>query len=273
MKNEVNEAMLDLLCKKVLEGLNEDEERQLAKMNADEGGLLSLELTAAALSFSELDTSERLPSSLEARIIADANSYFDESAPVQVTAPQRQADVSSGSVWNWLGWAIAAAACIVLAINVYVTRTGTEISRVPAPTPTPVETLTPAQQRQQLMNSPDVVMANIAEGNVEDIAKNVGGDVVWSDKDQKGYLRIKGLPINDATKQTYQLWIFDETQDPKTPIDGGTFDITSDGEAIIPIDARLKARDPKMFAVTMEKAGGVVVSDRARIAALAKVET
>lgn len=273
MKNEVNEAMLDLLCKKALEGLNEDEERQLAKMNAADGDLLSLEMTAAALSFAELDMSERVPSSLEARIVADANRYFDESAPVQVEMPQQQVRASSGSVWNWLGWAVAAAACIVLAVNIYVTRTGTEISQVPTPTPTPVQSLTPAQLRQQLMNSPDVVKAAIAEGNVKDIAKNVGGDVVWSDKDQKGYLRITGLPVNDASKQTYQLWIFDETQDPKTPIDGGTFNITSDGEAIIPIDARIKARDPKMFAVTMEKAGGVVVSDRGRIAALAKVET
>ena len=78
--------------------------------------------------------------------------------------------------------------------------------------------------------------------------------------------------MNDKTKETYQLWIFDKTQDAKTPIDGGTFDVNSDGEVVIPINAKLKAQEPAMFAITMEKAGGVVVSDRKKIAALAKVE-
>ena len=49
--------------------------------------------------------------------------------------------------------------------------------------------------------------------------------------------------------------------------------IDSDGETIIKIDARLKAKNPSLFAVTIEKAGGVVVSGRGRIAALAKRET
>jgi hypothetical protein len=45
----------------------------------------------------------------------------------------------------------------------------------------------------------------------------------------------------------------------------------ADGEVIIPINAKLKARKPAMFAVTVEKPGGVVVSDRKNIVALAKV--
>ena len=111
-------------------------------------------------------------------------------------------------------------------------------------------------------------MAQWGKGNVPGIA-DVSGDVVWSDEKQAGYVRVKGLPKNDVSKETYQLWIFDETQDPKTPIDGGTFNIDSDGETIIEIDARLKAKNPSLFAVTIEKPGGVVVSGRGRIAALA----
>jgi len=79
--------------------------------------------------------------------------------------------------------------------------------------------------------------------------------------------------VNDTTKETYQLWIFDKTQDPATPIDGGTFDIKSGGEVVIPVNAKLKAKGPQMFAITIEKPGGVVVSKRGKIAALAKVET
>ncbi|MBK6751223.1 MAG: hypothetical protein IPG67_14780 [Acidobacteria bacterium] len=41
----------------------------------------------------------------------------------------------------------------------------------------------------------------------------------------------------------------------------------ADGDVIIPIDAKLKAKNPAMFAITVEKPGGVVVSDRKKIAA------
>jgi anti-sigma-K factor RskA len=100
----------------------------------------------------------------------------------------------------------------------------------------------------------------------------VAGDVVWSDAKQEGYMRFTNLPKNDASVSTYQLWIFDETQSDKTPIDGGTFDVNADGEVIIPIDAKLKARGAKAFAITVEKPGGVVVSDRKKIPTLAPVK-
>ena len=108
-------------------------------------------------------------------------------------------------------------------------------------------------------------------GNVKDI--KVTGDIVWSDSKQQGYMRFRGLPANDATKTCYQLWIFDQTQDKATPIDGGIFDVASNGEVIVPINAKLTAVKPEMFALTVERHGGVVVSKREKIAALAKVET
>jgi anti-sigma-K factor RskA len=71
--------------------------------------------------------------------------------------------------------------------------------------------------------------------------------------------------------ETYQLWIVDKTRDEKTPVSGGVFDMNALGEVIIPIDAQLKINEPKVFAVTKEKAGGVVVSKPDRIVAVAKV--
>ena len=83
---------------------------------------------------------------------------------------------------------------------------------------------------------------------------------------------MRGLPKNDASKTSYQLWIFDANQDDKTPVDGGVFDINSEGEVIIPIDAKIKVGKPQMFAVTAEKPGGVVVSKRDKIVTIAKVQ-
>jgi len=96
------------------------------------------------------------------------------------------------------------------------------------------------------------------------------GEVVWSSISQEGYMTIRNLPVNDATKEQYQLWIFDPSRDEK-PIDGGVFDITSLAENIVPIRAKLTVGKPTLFAITVEKPGGVVVSDQTRLPLLAKV--
>jgi anti-sigma-K factor RskA len=101
--------------------------------------------------------------------------------------------------------------------------------------------------------------------------KGVTGEVVWSDEKQAGFIRIRGLAVKGAPDYCYQLWIFDRMQDKATPIDGGIFDVNSDGEMIVPITAKIKPEGPTMFALTLERHGGVVVSKRDKIAAIAKV--
>jgi anti-sigma-K factor RskA len=130
-----------------------------------------------------------------------------------------------------------------------------------------------AALREKLLTAaPDLVKGEWSSVNVKD-AEGLSGDVVWSDSRQEGYMRFRGMPVNDPLKESYQLWIFDETQDERTPIDGGVFNVTSEGEVIVPINAKLNPKNPAAFAVTIERPGGVVVSKRERIAALAKVET
>jgi hypothetical protein len=96
------------------------------------------------------------------------------------------------------------------------------------------------------------------------------GQVVWSTKSQEGFMTIRGLPANDPTKEQYQLWIIDPSRDSK-PVDGGVFDITSNIESVIPILAKLQVDQPTVFAITVEKPGGVVVSDQKRLPLIAKV--
>ena len=57
-----------------------------------------------------------------------------------------------------------------------------------------------------------------------------------------------------------------------TPVDGGVFDVDSSGSVTIPIDAKLKVDSPYLFAITVEKPGGVVVSSRERLALVAPVK-
>jgi hypothetical protein len=88
------------------------------------------------------------------------------------------------------------------------------------------------------------------------------GEVLWSSSDNTGLLELRDLPSNDPKQFQYQLWIFDESQDKSTPVDGGVFDVPADaaGPVVIPIDAKLRVGKAFAFAITKEQPGGVVVS-------------
>lgn len=275
MNEKTEEIMLDLLCKKAVYGLNEQEERELAGLQREAGvtdDALSFELTAAAIGTIGTDTNVEMPAALREKILADASQYFHTAeAPRRAVRVPVEEETSSGSWFGWLGWAFAALAFVALGLNLYLTRPS-EIVKGPASTPTPVEKLTPAQMRERLISTgTDLARGVLGPGKMSELKPT--GDVVWSDTAQAGYIRLSGLPKNDPTKEQYQIWIVAENQDPKTPVDGGTFDVNADGEVIIPIDPKVKVQNPQAFAITVEKPGGVVVSKQEKLAALAKRET
>lgn len=282
MSEEQNDLLFDLLTTKAIYGLDEAEERQLAEFDPGTTDLefRSLEITAAAITMAGLEAEEQMPSHLFARIL-DSGEEFVAAAKAEAEPWPPKRDIvddretsSSGSWFSWLGWAAAAAACVALAINIWVTRVQppVEIAKN-APPPEVKKVLSPAEMREELLrSSATVVKANWTSPDPKN-PNAVSGDVVWDEEKQAGYMRFRGLPVNDTKATCYQLWIFDKTQDEKTPIDGGTFDVAADGEVVIPINAKLKALGAKLFAITVEKPGGVVVSKREKIAAIAKVET
>lgn len=286
MSEEQQDILFDLLTKKAVYGLDEAEQRELDEL--DEGNadaeFRSLEITAAAINLAGLGIEEEMPARLYSKIADAAAARFSiaeaktEEPTTVATAPvygrnEIFADKPANSWFSWLGWAFAALACIALAVDIGMTRNpNNEQAKIEKP----AEIVQPPTFEQQLeafiRSTPNAIKANWSSANPKD-ANQVSGEVVWSDEKQAGYMRFRGLPVNDGAKLTYQLWIFDTTQDEKTPIDGGTFDVTVNGEVVIPINAKLKAQGPSLFAVTVEKPGGVVVSKREKMAAIAKVET
>ena len=184
------------------------------------------------------------------------------------------------------GW-VAAAACLLLAIGAFVLRatpgpvvtlpmpaptTPTVPSATtPAPSPTTLASLSPAELRDKLRADEGSSRAEWTPTK-DPLGKAATGEVVWNKDQQKGTMRFKGLAKNDPTRAQYQLWIFDKTRDEKYPVDGGVFDVDSDtGEVIVPIRATLAVNAPVLFAVTLEKPGGVVVSKREHIVVTAKM--
>lgn len=275
MNENMEELMLDLLCKKAVYGLDEQEEKRLADLQRQAGSedeSASFELTAAAIGMAYVGTTEEMPASLRNRIAAEAERHFDGVSQKDLAPAETIVAESSGTGWfSWLGWGLAAAASLALAFNLFYTRPPA-VDVVEGPAATQEKKLTPVEARQRLIESaPDLARGSWGAGNVKELTPS--GDIVWSDAKQAGYMRLTGLPVNDPNKETYQLWIFDETQDDKTPIDGGTFNVGADGEVIVPIDAKLTPRNTKMYAITVEKPGGVVVSKREKIVALARRET
>lgn len=165
-------------------------------------------------------------------------------------------------------WAFAAAAAVVAILGWW---PKTEVPTTPTTTPTPTTKAPPtlAELRTQLLAQPGTT--TLAFGATADIAaRGAEGDVVWNNATQTGFMRIRGLAKNQATIEQYQLWIFDAARDDRYPVDGGVFDIDGD-DVIVAIHAAIDVRKPALFAVTVEKPGGVVVSDRSRIVLAAKV--
>ena len=229
------------------------------------------ELIAASLATNT--KREQLPVLCAGRLKKLARSF--EQGSSTAPAPPR---TSPFSITDWrLGW-LAAAAAVLLA--------GSIILLNPAPT-APTNNL--AATPQDLIDQAGERLIRqdwLATG--DPAASNATGEVIWDPQTQQGFMIIEGLATNDPTNLQYQLWIFDadrpigdlpQFENPdlpiltQRPVDGGVFDVSSQGIAVIPIDAKLPVTDAVAFAVTVEPPGGVVTSNRERVPLLALVGT
>jgi anti-sigma-K factor RskA len=228
------------------------------QQNADD---LQQTVGALQLAFAS-QSSMAMPSALRDKITSEAPKYLKRTVLADPVQPVVTGNQSTSISWREkLAWLVTAAS-ILVAIGLWASSEQSSLS--------PTVAMNPSQARAELIaQASDRIEIAWTDGTAPfDVA--VSGDVVWSNSLQKGFLRFVGMPINDRSSQQYQLWIIDPLRDDK-PIDGGVFDITSEGEVIIPIDAKLAVIDPAAFAITIEKPGGVVVSDQQRLPLLAKV--
>lgn len=259
MNNNESNCWDELQVARLLEGLTDSEQEEYDQLAAlrppEEQESLSKVVASLDVAWSNMH-SEKLPEHLRRTIRERANQELAAKPTVELAKllPERAAAKGFGYALPWL----LAAACLLIAVFSWAMNR-------------PTQQADPAQLRAELIASnTGVVQANWLPGTTPVI--NAAGDVVWSSQRQQGFMRIRGLPVNKPTVEQYQLWIFDKNQSDKTPVDGGVFDITSTGETIVPIDAKLRVQEPFMFAVTIEKSGGVVVSSRERLPLLAKIK-
>ena len=274
------DEMFDLLADRAAFGLDNDEATQLDALIDRHGWVREdcLDEVAArlAVSFEEADTaSEEMPADVAERIRAGVHAAIDAgdpgvlgrigpADPTTGDAPIAPAG-GGGGVMGWLGW-VAAAAAIAVAVMVS----------------NPTETARP-QNREQLVawidQHPAAVQWDWAPGLV-DPDEDATGLVTFDPETQEGYMLIKGLEPNDPRFQQYQLWIWDQEREPDPanpaplaenvhPVDGGVFDVNGEGEAVIPIDAKLIVGKPYLFAITVERPGGVAKSGKEHVPLIA----
>jgi hypothetical protein len=199
--------------------------------------------------------------------------YSQAPSNVVPFAPPKRA---SSSVPLILGW-VAAAACLLLAIGAYVLKSRPQVivqnpavPTVSVSAPIVPPHLSPKEERERLLTQAGTARFDWSKTK-DPASKEATGDVVWNATAQKGFMRFRGLAKNDPKATQYQLWIFDKTRDDKYPVDGGVFDVDdATGDVIVPIKAKLQVNEIALFAVTVEKPGGVVVSKRERIVVTAK---
>lgn len=99
-------------------------------------------------------------------------------------------------------------------------------------------------------------------------------DIVWQPAEQRGVLRLRGFVPNDPARAQYQLWIFDAARDDRYPVDGGVFDVPAGhDEVLVTVRPAVPVGRVAAFAVTVERPGGVVVSEREQVVAFATAGT
>lgn len=244
-----NERIVELLCDRATQGLTAAEELELETLLSAYPGqdAEALDRVAGALAVGALQQHARpLPAALRDKLLRDSQPF--------VKSPTAAAGKSVLRSLKWLaasGW-IAAAAAMVLAVAGWWQRLA----------PAPQSPTLGTQYRTFAAKSLDLVHAEW-KGQTEGF-ESVRGEVLWSSISQRGYLRLLGLPQNNPYSLQYQIWIGDSKRGAN-PIHAGVFDADCTGEVIVPIHPSLPIDAPEYFAITREKAGGVVMPENAPV--------
>jgi hypothetical protein len=211
---------------------------------------------------------QRLPRRLRRRLDANAEAWCKSGQGESPDLPFVRERLVLDRRAQRRGW-YAAAACLLIAIAGWWPRLAHLASDA-------AHGISPLQAdaergRQYLLKSGGERVGRWAWTHDSGLAADVRGEVVWDGERQEGYLTLSGLEPNAPAGRQYQLWIFDAVRDDRYPVDGGVFDVPVHSQSLtVPIRPALRVSQPVAFAVTLEPVGGVVVSDRSHLMALAR---
>ncbi|NKB88830.1 MAG: hypothetical protein GKS06_11490 [Acidobacteria bacterium] len=285
MNAHLHSELDTLLALRAACGLSASESERLESLLAAEPSAEhdGFDRAAAALMLALDRGTSQMPETLQ-RQLRIAGDEWCERQPEPAGEPQQSVDEGVERNHNLVAfperrgsapaWAVAAMALLVAALGWFPAFRGAvspdTSSELNGPTPAAAE-LSPFDAREALLVAGTDVVTIEWTATDDPTASAATGDVVWSAAEQRGFMRFAGLVPNDANEFQYQLWIFDSARDERYPVDGGVFDILENGEVVVPILPTLPVTDATLFAVTVERPGGVMVSSRERINLVASV--
>ncbi|MBX3364947.1 MAG: anti-sigma factor [Phycisphaeraceae bacterium] len=267
----LQERRLELQVDRAVFGLSGAEDRELRQVlnglgdavDADDG--IAFELAAATLAAAWAEH-EPMPSDVRdrvrARLAVEPVLTISQRTPDALTRHEGARRGNLRLIGTWGGWAAAA----VLAVAAGVQWWGGSQNSAAGDAAAGVVAVA---KRQALVAGGATPLSWAAwesqtgQSGPSEIA-GVTGDVVWSPSNGEGYMRFVGLPPNDPAKEQYQLWIVDAELGLSQRISGGVFDVPTSDEVVVPIRPALGFTQPVAFAVTIERPGGVWVSDMSR---------
>ncbi len=255
------ERIDELLADRATVGLDDREAAELAALGADDDD--AFDLAAAAVELATLGPMPALPDQLMRRVLASTPSTTSTTGSVPVIPIVRPP--RSTIAWVAAATGLAAGTIAVVWATQRAPKIQTELRTEVRTVEVVPSTPPPAEARAKLLAMAGDTATLPWTPTADPAAKGITGDVVWSATTQQGYMRFVGLAPNDHAALQYQLWIFDKTRDDKYPIDGGVFDVSASGEVVVRIDPKLHVNEAALFAVTIERPGGVVVSRREHI--------
>lgn len=288
----------ELQLDRALFGLSAAEEAELQILAAELGRPIddSFEMTAAALDLAVNPPSEPLPVTLKNRLLAAADAFAAdrragvESAPAQHELTlvgldggrrprhraSEQASIGDTISLGWRAWGgwVAAAACVaILAITWNrPAPVGPTDGTGPMSEGRERAALDPTALLNALRNDSSTKTTSLIAASAVVGPPPIAGDIYWNDSRQEGVLRITGLPPIQQPGDEYQLWITDALRDSAYPVDGGLFRVENgQTEVKVLIKPRLRIDCATTFEITVERAGGVVVSDRRSMVATGTV--
>ena len=292
---QLSERAQDLLVERTLWGLEPGSETELSVAVADVDGMAyGFERAVGALSVAMVASDpDPLPDSLRIRLeglaetdavrsindpsrsMVGGSNQQSSPGPIPFAPAPAQDTRSAAGPLQWFGW-VAAAACLTYAMFVTTPSTGPVAGVGPN---LAVRLSAFEDEAVDLVRAGWAGLSALGAQN-HPLDNGVAGEILWSDDQDTGFMTIRGIEPNDPSEFQYQLWIFDaerRTGDlpqfaadeispllTQRPVDGGVFDVAldEDGRLIVPIDAKLPVGKAAIFAVTKERPGGVVVSDR-----------
>ena len=297
--------LAELAVDEVLDELTANELKEYSELRArhPEFDPREIEQAAAQLHLAAGVVPEPLPERLLVSLSADAQEFFlsrtqsERVSPESTSAKMSPLGAERRHRAHWIqsaGW-LAAAASLLWSVWVTVQHhresfvgastprqmtlpmpnrpSSTVVDGMPAAPSLPAEPSADvpdlAADRKRFLEEHSWIWQRAWRPGTDSTGQRVTGDVAWDPKTQSGYMWFHGLRRNNPIVEQYQLWIFDARRDERFPVDGGVFDVRDSGDDVVAIKSKLHVEVPLMFVVTVERRGGVVVSDRQRIAAVA----